>query len=235
MAVVSLIQCTISKLHTYQHTSQPLKILIMEHTQEDKTLALAGVYQSVILVQEIAHSGSIADAQLASLLETLFRFDASSVTDVYGDASTIKKGLKTLVEQLSGNTLQADKEIIRYGVNLLHLEKILRRSPDIMDKLADSLEKTQGKMEYFDLSHENIIASLADIYQQLISPIGPKIMIQGEHTYLSQSANANKIRALLLAGIRSAVLWRQCGGNRLQLLFNRKKYIHSAEQLLRSI
>jgi len=207
----------------------------MEHTQQDKTLALAGVYQSVILVQELAHKGSVSDAQLAPLLETLFRFDASSVMDVYGDSSSVKKGLKALVEQLSGNTQQADKEIIRYGVNLLHLEKLLRRSPQTMDKLADSLQKTQEKMEYFDVNHENIIASLADIYQQLISPIGPKIMVQGDHTYLSQPANANKIRALLLAGIRSAVLWNQCGGSRLQLLFSRKKYIQSAEQLLRSV
>lgn len=207
----------------------------MQHNQQDKTLALAGVYQSVILVQEIAHSGNIADAQLAPLIETLFRFDANNVTDVYGDASSVKKGLKKLIEQLSGNTQQADKELIRYGVNLLNLEKSLKRSPKIMDELASNLEKTQDKMEYFDVSHENIIASLADIYQTSISPLGPKIMVQGEHTYLSQPSNANKIRALLLAGIRSAVLWRQCGGNRWQLLFSRTKYIHSAEQLLRSI
>lgn len=207
----------------------------MQHTQLDKTLALAGVYQSVILVQEIAHSGNIANVQLTSLLETLFRFEANNVSDVYGDVSTVKKGLKALIQQLSGNTQADDKEIIRYGVNLLHLEKLLKRSPDSLTKLADSLQKTQDKMEYFDLSHENIIASLADIYQTHISPLGPKIMVQGEHTYLSQPINANKIRALLLAGIRSAVLWRQCGGTRLQLLFNRKKYIHSAEQLLRGV
>jgi len=207
----------------------------MQHNQLDKTLALAGVYQSVILVQEIAHTGNVPDVQLTALLETLFRFDANTVTEVYGDASTVRKGLKTLIEQLSGNTQQADKEIIRYGVNLLHLEKILRRSPGTMDELASSLEKTEAKMEYFDLSHENIIASLADVYQQYISPLGPKIMVQGEHTYLSQPGNANKIRALLLAGIRSAVLWRQCGGNRWQLLFSRTKYIQSAKHLLDSI
>ena len=207
----------------------------MQHNQQDKTLALAGVYQSVILVQEIAHSGNVADAQLVSMLETLFRFDANNVTDVYGDALSVKKGLKKLIEQLSGNTTQEDKELIRYGVNLLNLEKSLKRSPKIMDELANNLQKTQDKMEYFDLSHENIIASLADIYQTSISPLGQKIMVQGEHTYLAQPSNANKIRALLLAGIRSAVLWRQCGGSRWQLLFHRTKYIHSAEQLLRSI
>jgi len=207
----------------------------MEHNQQDKTLALAGVYQSVILVQEVARTGKVSDAQLAALLETLFRFDANSVMDVYGDVSTVKKGLTTLIDQLSGNSQKIDQEIIRYGINILHLEKLLNKSPEIMNKLFESLEKTQDKMNYFDVSHENIIASLADIYQQWISPVGSKIMVQGEPDYLSQAYNVNKIRALLFAGIRSAVLWRQCGGSRWQLLFSRKKYIDSAQQLLKTI
>jgi high frequency lysogenization protein len=36
----------------------------------------------------------------------------------------------------------------------------------------------------------------------------------------------------LLAGIRSAVLWRQLGGTRLQLLFSRKSIVSDAEELL---
>lgn len=207
----------------------------MQHSQEDRTLALAGIYQSVLLVQEVARTGSAPSAQLSSILETLFRFDANSVVDVYGDASTIKRGLKMLIEQLSGNTQNIDREIIQYGVNLLHLEKLLSRSQTLMNKLASDLEKVQGQMEYFDVSHENIIAALADIYQRDISPIGPKIMVQGEQMHLAQQSNANRIRALLFAGIRSAVLWRQCGGTRLQLLFSRKKYLESAEKILRTI
>lgn len=207
----------------------------MNHSQEDKTLALAGIYQSAKLVQEIARKGSISDAHLSALLETLFRFDANSVLDVYGDSSTVKKGLQILADQLSGNKSGIDMEITRYAIQILHLEKSLYKSPKIMDKLAEQLEKTQSKIEYFDLTHENIIASLADIYQQYVSPLGAKIMVKGEENYLSQSNNANKIRALLLAGIRSAVLWRQCGGSRWQLLFSRKIYLQSAQDVLRTI
>ncbi len=207
----------------------------MQHTQEDRTIALAGIYQSVLLVQDIARKGSVANAQLSALLETLFRFDTNSVIEVYGDISTVKRGLKMLVDQLSGNAQGFDREILQYGVSLLHLEKILSKSQQRMDKLASDLKGVENKMEYFDLSHENIIAALADIYQQDISPIGPKIMVQGEHIHLSQQSNANKIRALLFAGIRSVVLWRQCGGSRMQLLFKRKQYLQSAEQLLKSI
>ncbi|VAW62223.1 High frequency lysogenization protein HflD [hydrothermal vent metagenome] len=207
----------------------------MEHSHKDKTLALAGIYQSVALVQELARKGSVADAQLAPLLETLFRFDANSVEAVYGDIPSIKKGLNTLKGQLSGERSSDNMEITRYVIGLLHLEKQLYKSPNMMDKLSDDLQKTQSKMEYFDVSHENIIASLADIYQQDISPLGAKIMVQGEETYLSQQSNANKIRALLFAGVRSAVLWRQCGGGKIQLLFSRKKYINCADELLNTI
>ncbi|MCW9047867.1 MAG: DUF489 family protein, partial [Gammaproteobacteria bacterium] len=52
---------------------------------------------------------------------------------------------------------------------------------------------------------------------------------------LSQTNNANKVRALLFAAVRSAVLWRQCGGSRWQLLLSRKKYIESAARLLKKL
>ncbi len=207
----------------------------MEHSQKDKTLALAGIYQSIALVQELARKGTVANAQLAPLLETLFRFDTNSVEEVYGDTHTIKKGLNILKNQLSGGRSSVNMEITRYVISLLHIEKRLYKSPNMMGRLSTELQKTQGKMEYFDVSHENIIASLADIYQQNISPLGTKIIVQGEEVYLSQQANANKIRALLFAGIRSAVLWRQCGGGKMQLLFSRKKYINCADELLNSI
>jgi len=207
----------------------------MNHTQEDRTLALAGIYQAVKLVQEIARKGSISDAHISSLLETLFRFDVNTAADVYGDTSTVKKGLQMLADQLSGKSSATDMEITRYAIQLLNLEKALKKSPTIMQELSEKLEKTQAKMDYFDPNHENIIASLADIYQENISPLGTKLMIKGETNFLTQASNANKIRALLLAGIRSAVLWRQCGGSRWQLLFSRKDYLKSATKLLNQI
>ena len=95
----------------------------MEHNQEDRTLALAGIYQSVVLVKEIASKGNVSDAHLASILETLFRFDVNNVMDVYGDVTTIKKGLLTLHEQLSGDKRNIDMEITRYVINIPTVRK----------------------------------------------------------------------------------------------------------------
>jgi len=45
----------------------------------------------------------------------------------------------------------------------------------------------------------------------------------------------NRIRACLLAGIRSAILWRQVGGTKWQLLFFRRRIFDTAQHLYNSI
>jgi high frequency lysogenization protein len=71
--------------------------------------------------------------------------------------------------------------------------------------------------------HENVLANFADIYHQTISTLQPRIMVIGDQQYLSSPFTVNKIRSVLLAGIRSAQLWRQCGGSRWKLIFARSK------------
>ena len=77
-----------------------------------------------------------------------------------------------------------------------------------------------------------MLARLADTYASTVSQLQPRIMVQGEPDYLNTPANANRIRALLLAGMRSAVLWRQLGGHRLKLLWTRKRIVACAQAML---
>jgi high frequency lysogenization protein len=46
---------------------------------------------------------------------------------------------------------------------------------------------------------------------------------------------ADKIRTCLLAGIRSAMLWKQCGGRRWKFLLFRKKTVVEVERLLQQL
>ena len=46
---------------------------------------------------------------------------------------------------------------------------------------------------------------------------------------------ADLIRALLLAGIRSAFLWRQLGGRRWKLLFRRRRLLALSRELSRNL
>lgn len=203
----------------------------MTYSQEDKTIALAGVFQAAQLVKDIAREGKSNHAAIESSIESLLNFDAPDVTSVYGNVSGIIQGLRTLQNQLDNKTQNRNIDITRYAITLVHLQKKLDKKPEMIDEISTRLDTVKSQLDYFDLSHPNTIAKLAEIYKTTISTILPKIMIEGEQVYLSNNNNADKIRALLLAGIRAAVLWNQTGGSRLQLLFSRKKYIASAKLL----
>ncbi|MDH5471293.1 MAG: high frequency lysogenization protein HflD [Gammaproteobacteria bacterium] len=207
----------------------------MKYSKQDRTLALAGIFQVASMVQQIARTGSASSAAMEISLETLFKFDSNNVLDIYGSPADISIGLRSLKKQLSGSNTKEDMEITRYVLGMIHLERKLSKNKTMLNKIADSLKTTQDKMDFFSLTHENIIASLAGLYQETISTLTPRILVDGEQGYLNQTSNANKIRALLLSGIRSAVLWRQCGGNRLQFLFARKGYLEVASSILKTL
>ena len=202
------------------------------YSKQEQALALAGVMQCARLVQQLAREGKISGATMETSLETLFKIDSKNVIDVYGSISGVATGLRTLYRQMSGDSNQQDMEITRYVISLLHLEKKLSRNTTMLQHISEELQRIKGQMNYFSLMHENVVASLGSLYQETISTIMPRIIVQGEPTYLSQQSNADKIRALLLAGIRSAVLWRQTGGNRWQFIFGRSAYYKAAKELL---
>ena len=60
-----------------------------------------------------------------------------------------------------------------------------------------------------------------------VSTLQPRIMVKGDGNVLRNADSKRMIRALLLAGMRAAVLWRQCGGNRIRLIFQREQLIDS--------
>ena len=102
-------------------------------------------------------------------------------------------------------------------------------------KVHNKIKMAQKQSEHFGVSHENVIANLADTYHTTISTISPRIMVNGDQSFLSAPDTINKIRALLLAGIRSAMLWKQCGGSRWRFIFFRRKIQKEAEFLLSEI
>ncbi|MEN1729524.1 MAG: DUF489 family protein, partial [Pseudomonadota bacterium] len=73
---------------------------------------------------------------------------------------------------------------------------------------------------------------LADSYQQFISSMDYRLSITGKPDYLKQPEKIAFIRALLLAGIRSTILWHQVGGRQWRLVFQRGKMLQTANQLM---
>ncbi len=206
----------------------------MRHTDEDLCIALAGVFQSAALVKAVARHGA-AEPQAAweATLASLFAFDPPSTEAVFGDLGGVHYGLNVLRQQLDPSSRARDLEITRYAVSLLHLEGRLRRRPAMLSTIRDELEATRAQVDYFSLTHGNVIARLADIYSRTVSTLGTRIMVNGEPQLLARQEKADQIRALLLGGIRAAILWHQVGGSRLKLLLGRRRLLAAAESLRR--
>ena len=102
----------------------------------------------------------------------------------------------------------------------------------MLDAISTGIERAKQQSEMFDITHDNVLANLAGIYGETISQIPPKIMVAGENSYLSSRSNADRIRAILLGGIRFAVLWSQLGGGRWQILIKRRAFVSEAQRLL---
>jgi len=204
----------------------------MSHTLSDTTLALAGIIQATKLVQDIAYHGRIDQAAFEICIHSLFETSPVDTASVYGGAQGVRKGLILVTEQLGDQQQKRDMELTKYVISVMHLESKLAKRPDMLKAIAEGIEKAREQARHFSLTHENVIANLADLYINTISTLQPRIIVNGEHSYLSDPDNANKVRTLLLAAIRSAVLWRQCGGKRLQLLLSRKKIVQEAEKIL---
>jgi len=203
----------------------------MSRTLNDSTTALAGILQAVSLVDQIARNGLADQSALETSINSLFISDPENTIDVYGDARQLHTGMRTIIEQFSSPD-KRNIEIMRYTIAVIVLERKLNKLPGILEKISTGIEKSRAQAEHFTRTHENIIASLAQLYTDTISKLTPRIIVHGEHGHLSNPNNANKVRALLLAAIRSAVLWRQCGGNRWQLLLKRKAITDAANKLI---
>ncbi len=194
-------------------------------------MALAGIFQAAALTQQVARRG-VADSDAADTsIRSLFKIDAEDVRDVYGGTSGLRIGLRRLIDQLQGSASR-DIELTGYAVALIQLERRLVRRSEMSAAIAAGIEQTAQRLQHFPVTHSNIVAQLADIYKSTVSRLTPRIMVKGEPLHLANPEQANRIRALLLAGIRSAVLWRQCGGRRSQVIFGRRKLVRTANYLL---
>jgi len=198
----------------------------------ERTLALAGIFQATALVKSLATTGQLSESDMESSLETLFITEPENTLAVYGRVENVYTGLQTLIQQLAGNS-QRDIDIARYVISLLHLCNKLMKNDEMISQLSKGVERARAQREHFPLMHENVIANLAGTYTDTISQLQPKIMVAGESRYLSDSTNANKVRTLLLAGMRSAVLWWQLKGSRWQILVQRKQFVKEAEYILK--
>ena len=207
----------------------------------DRTLALAGLFQAARFAQQLAREGRADSSGFAASIHTLMRIDAPSTEAVYRGAQNVTLGLDLLSRKLGGDADAGDVEIAKYVIAMIHLEGQLRRNPDMQDAIRRGIGSIQSQMKFFEgeqsgeALHPRLVEKLAELYTQTISTLTPRIMVNGEHGYLNDPTIAARVRAALFAGIRSAFLWHQLGGNRWQLLISRRKIAGEAARILEEL
>ncbi|MBM4208548.1 MAG: high frequency lysogenization protein HflD [Gammaproteobacteria bacterium] len=200
-------------------------------TLTNQTIALAGIAQVAVLVQQVATTGTCDEDALTASIGSVLKLNSDSVGDIYGGIAGLKLGFEQLNGQITG-AKPPNREQARYAASIVYLERKLSGRPDYLATIRTGVIKAQNQADQFGLLHENVLANLGELYHSTVSNIQPKIMVNGEQRYLTRPDIANKIRALLLAGIRSSLLWRQCGGSRWKFILYRRKI---QDELLRLI
>ncbi|MDE1165282.1 MAG: high frequency lysogenization protein HflD [Pseudomonas sp.] len=201
---------------------------------QEQLVALGGVFEAAVLVDRIAKTGQVSEASLGCMLGSLLIRDPKDTLEVFGgDDLNLRDGYKALVSALERDPATLQREPLRYALSMLGLERQLAKRDDMLETIGRRLPQIQSQVEHFGLVHENVIAASGALYQDTLSTLRQRIQVQGDMRHLQQPSNASKIRALLLAGIRSARLWRQLGGHRWQLVISRRKLLKELYPLMR--
>lgn len=201
----------------------------------DITLALAGICQSARLVQQLAHQSQCDAQPLRVSLQSLIDLNPPSVYAVYGDNPPIhlRMGLETLQSVLNASSRERlGSELTCYTLGLMLLERKLNSNRSAQKELSRRIDGLDRQLSHFDVVSDTLISAMASIYVDIISPLGPRIQVTGKPAVLQNTQIQAKVRAVLLAGIRSSVLWQQLGGGRVQLMFSRNRLFKKAKQIL---
>jgi high frequency lysogenization protein len=203
----------------------------MNNPFSDRVLALAGLLQSLAQVRRIADSGQSDAAAVQAVLDSVFRIDADSPAAVYGGANALNAGLRILRDQLGS---RRDDALLKLAMAVMQLERRLDKESDTGTALHNGLLEIAPQAAAAGGAHPDVLSALGNLYADTLSHLRPRVMVQGNPHYLAQPAVVAEIRAILLAAVRSAVLWRQLGGSYWDVVFSWRKMLEAIEGWLKA-
>ncbi|AEO08615.1 lysogenization regulator [Buchnera aphidicola str. Ak (Acyrthosiphon kondoi)] len=197
------------------------------------TLSLAGICQSAHLVQQLAHSGKCDNNAFSICLKSILEINPASVIAIYGNhEKNLIVGLKILVSLLTFSSFSHSYfELIKYIFNMIIIERKLKKNRIAIYSLKYKISVIANEY-HLNYNIENLINKLARLYLNIISSLGSRILVKGVKNFLQDLRIQEKIRCLLFSGIRAIVLWKQYGGNQLQLIYFRYSIIKKAKKIL---
>ncbi len=187
---------------------------------DDRVLALAGLAQALRQVRRIAETGQADAAVLATSLDSVFRIDAATPEDVYGGAREVRPGLLLLRDYLSNQG--SDTQLPKLALAVTQLERRFSADDAVGEAVHEGILAIKPRAGQLGSSHPEVLSALGSLYADTVSHLRPKVMVQGNPHYLGQADIVAEIRAILLAALRSAVLWRQMGGSAWDIFLRRR-------------
>src|SRR5699024_4545613 len=116
---------------------------------------------------------------------------------------------------------------------LAKLGKQIRRDGKRLNAMGEELDLVEKAWhDAGETVDDSVTSQLADVYQRHVSTMGFRLSISGQPEYLKQTDKVAFVRAMLLAGLRSSILWHQVGGRQWRLIFQRRKRLEQARSLL---
>lgn len=206
----------------------------MAKSFEEIVIALAAVSQCARLVNDLAQTGKMDWDIAGPLIDSVLVVDAPNTESIFGGIQHLRPGLLTLADQLNLQSNKRDAQISRYIANLLNIERLLNKRSEVRDLIGVRLQQSQRLRHHLPDDWDALVNSLAGIYTDTISTLSLRIQVRGDARHLQSKENQARVRALLLAGVRSAVLWRQLGGRRRQFLLSRRALFDAVQRLLRA-
>ena len=196
-----------------------------------RVLALAGLAQALAEVRRIADTGQADARVLTTALDSVFRIDAASPEAVYGGAGNLRPGLTLLRDYLSGQA--RDEQLPRLALAVLQLERRFVRDLTMTERVRAGIRGQSTKAAEQGSSHPEVLSHLGALYSETLSHLRPRVLVQGNPHYLGQASVVAEVRAVLLAAVRSAVLWRQLGGSLWDLLLRKRDLLAAVNEQLR--
>jgi len=186
-----------------------------------RVLALAGLAQALAQVRRIADTGQAHAEVLGTALDSVFRIDARDAADVFGGESALRNGLLLLRDYFDGT--MPDDQLPRLALAVMQLERRFVRDADMAQRVQDGIQAQADAAGRLGSTHPDVLNALGALYADTLSHLRPRVLVQGNPHYLGQAAVVAEVRAVLLAAVRSAVLWRQMGGTMWDFLLRKRE------------
>lgn len=198
---------------------------------ESQVVALAALVLHCQSVDQLARTGVVPVERLRTAMLVLLDQSHEGALARCRDPDHLLLGLELLESFLRGEQRALGPEVLRYMVGILYLQRRLQRDATTRQRIYAGIEHAGNQAKLFSPTHDNVIANVAQCYQDTLGRYRFRIQVRGESGFLRQPAVAARVRCMLFAAVRAAVLWHQAGGRRWHLMLRRRQLLAQSRRL----